>query len=226
MKLPSIYTQQDLIRLVNEVGFLPFFSGPIPGFSIDDAVPLEVWNTNQGLGPWMWRDEIANEGSCIYGKLFMGKTGYVSKAWFAHLANYRRDGYDFDARYDDGMARYEDKRIYDLILNNGPISSSALRSLAGVERGKASRFEVTMTRLQMMTYVVPCDFLFPRDAQGEKKYSYGVTVFDIPERWLGEDSVRGKYKTDPRDSFQAILEHLRKMLPEANEKDILKLIRV
>ena len=77
-----------------------------------------------------------------------------------------------------------------------------------------------------MTYVVPCDFLFPRDAQGEKKYSYGVTVFDLPERWLGEDSVRGEYKTDPRDSLQAIIEHLREVLPEANETDILKLIRV
>ena len=149
MKLPSIYTQQALIRLVQEYGFLPFFPGPIPGFSIDDAVPLEVWNTHQGLGPWMWRDEIAREGNCIYGKFFMGKTGYVSKAWFAHLANYRRDGYDFDARYDDGLARYEDKRIYNLILSHGPISVPALRSLVGVVRGKASRFEAAMTRLQI-----------------------------------------------------------------------------
>ena len=223
--LPPIRFQSDLIRTVREYGFLPFFSGPIPGYSIDDAVPPEVWATNRGLGPWMWRDEIAHEGSCIYGKYFMGKIGYVSKAWFAHLANYRRDGYDFDARYDDGLARYEDKRIYDLVLQNGPISAPALRNLAGVERGKAYRFETVMTRLQMMSYVVPCDFLFPRDAQGEKKYSYGVTVYDVPERCLGEEAVTGEYKTAPQESFRCIQEHLRKVLPTAEETDILKMIR-
>lgn len=220
-----IDNRDKLIRSVQAFGFLPFFSGPIPGYSIDDAVPPEVWATHQGLGPWMWRDEIAHEGSCIYGKFFMGKTGYVSKAWFAHLANYRRDGYDFDARYDDELARYEDKHIYDLILRNGPVTAPVLRTLAGVERGKASRFEAVMIRLQMMTYVVPCDFLFPRDDHGEKKYSYGVTVYDIPERWLGEEAVTGEYKTDPKESFRSIREHLRKMLPTAEEKDILKMIR-
>lgn len=224
MRLSTIRTQEDLIRAVRGFGFLPFFSGPIPGFSIDDAVPLEVWATNQGLGPWMWRDEIAHEGNCIYGKFFAGKTGYVSREWFAHFANYRRDGYDFDARYDEGLARFEDKQIYDLILTNGPISAPALRRLAGAEKGKTSRFEASMTRLQMMAYVVPCDFLFPRSTTGEKKYSYGITVFDIPERWLGEEVVRGEYKTDPKVSHQAVLEHLHMVLPAANEKDILKMI--
>lgn len=225
MKLPEVRTSKELIRLVHEHGFVPFFSGPIPGYSIDDAVPMEVWNTHHGLGPWMWRDEIAHEGSCIYGKFFNGKTGYVSRAWLPHLANYRRDGYDFDARYDDGLARYEDKRIYDLILQSGPISAPALRNLAGVERGKSSRFETVMTRLQMMTYVVPCDFLFPRDANGEKKYSYGVTVYDTPERWLGAESVTAEYKTDPQESYRRIIEHLQKLLPEAAEKDIARMLR-
>lgn len=47
--------------------------------------------------------------------------------WFPHFANYRRGGYDFDARYEDGLARYEDKRIYDLIEKEGPITAPELR---------------------------------------------------------------------------------------------------
>ena len=226
MILPPVRSQKDLIGLVKKYGFLPFFSGPIPGFNVYEAVPDAIWETNKGLGPWMWRDEIAREGSCIYGKFLGGKTAYVSREWFAHLANYRRDGYDFDARYDDGLARFEDKQVYDLILNNGPISAPALRAAVGVERGKSTRFEASMTRLQMMTYVVPCDFIFPRDAHGEKKFSYGVTVYDVAERALGTDAVSGEYDTAPEESFELIMEHLRSLLPEADEKCIQKLIRI
>ena len=221
----TIRKKADLVRAVERFGFVPLFRNSIPGFSVEEHVAPSAW-FDGGDGVWEWKGPVIRELSCAYGKFFERKAAFVSRAWFCDLANYRRDGYDFDARYDDGLARYEDKHIYDLILGHGPISAPTLRSLTGVERGKASRFEAAMTRLQMMTYMVPCDFLFPRNAQGEKKYSYGVTVFDLSERWLGEDSVRGEYKTDPRDSLQAIIEHLREVLREVNKTDILKLIRV
>ena len=91
--LHEIRTPEDLISLVKKFGFLPFFSTEIAGFSIDDLTPLEIWNEYLGLGPWLWRDEIAKDKTCIYGKFFGKKTGYVSAEWFPYLANYRRDGY-------------------------------------------------------------------------------------------------------------------------------------
>ena len=45
---------------------------------------------------------------CIYGKFFHKKTGYISVEWFPHFANYRREGYDFDALYDDGHGQETD----------------------------------------------------------------------------------------------------------------------
>ncbi len=32
---------------------------------------------------------------------------YVSAKWFPDFANYRRDGYDFDARFEDGLASFQ-----------------------------------------------------------------------------------------------------------------------
>ena len=75
--LHEIRTPEDLTALVKEFGFLPFFSTEIAGFSIDDMTPLEVWDEYLGLGPWLWRDEIAKDKTCIYGKFFGKKTGYV-----------------------------------------------------------------------------------------------------------------------------------------------------
>lgn len=203
-----IITQEDLKAAVIKYGFLPFFTSSIPGFSIDELTPQAVWDEYLGLGPWLWRDDIAKAKSCIYGKFFKGKVGYISKDYFAHFANYRRDGYDLDARYDDGLLRYEDKVIFDFIEKNGPISTPELKRMAGVENGKTAHFDWILTRLQMMTYIVPADFIIPRDKAGNKKYSYGTTVYDLPERWLGQDAVRGAYSISPQTSFQIITEKL------------------
>lgn len=48
--------------------------------------------------PWEWRCLMARSGKVAYGKSFAGKVGFISKAWFPHFANWRRDGYDFDSR--------------------------------------------------------------------------------------------------------------------------------
>ena len=154
----EIRTPEDLTALVSEFGFLPFFSTEIVGFSIDDLTPMEVWGEYLGLGPWLWRDEIAKDKICIYGKFFGKKTGYVSAEWFPHLANYRRDGYDFDARRDEGLVRNDDAHIYEIIERHGPITAPELRRRAMVDPKRASGFEAALTRLQMTTYVVPADF--------------------------------------------------------------------
>ncbi len=225
MEYPVITTPEELIRAVRKAGFLPFFSGPVSGFCIDDMVPREVWDADHGLGPWLWRDDIAREGSCLYGKFFSGKIGYVARDWFPHFANYRRNGYDFDALYDEGLAKTDDRKIYDLIAEHGPVTSPELRRLAGSPKRRSSRFESSMTRLQMMTYVIPSDFLFPRDKNGEKKFSFGTTVYDLPERVLGEDFVKSAYSADPAQSLVKITDHLMRLLPEAGEEAVLTFLR-
>ena len=51
----------------------------------------------------------------------------VPKAWFSDFANFRRDGYDFDALYDDGLANYRDKELYELLERESPILSGELK---------------------------------------------------------------------------------------------------
>lgn len=217
-ELRPVLCVEDLKELVSDLGFLPFFSSNIEGFSIDAATPVSIWEEYLGLGPWLWRDEVAHDKSCIYGKIFQKKTGYISAEWFPHFANYRRDGYDFDARYDDGLVRYEDKTLFDLIERKGPVTAKELKKELNVNPKKASAFEGAMTRLQMMTYIVPVDFIFPRDSDGNKKYSYGITLYDLPEKWLGEFVCRGEYKTDPAESFDLMVGHLMNVLPDLDRE--------
>lgn len=74
-------------------------------------------------GAWEWKGSVIRETGSAYGKFFDRKAVYISREWFPKFANYRRNGYDFDALYDDGMARKSDKILYDLIDENAPIIS-------------------------------------------------------------------------------------------------------
>lgn len=225
MRWPTIQNIEQLVDLVNEIGFLPFFQNDIPRYSVEDCTPPELLFVKGAEGPWEWREELAERRACVYGKFFAGRTGFVSLEWFPDFANYRRDGYDFDARWDDGLVHYREKHLYDLLEQQGACPSPELRKLAGVEKRSGSAFETTMTRLQMRTYVLPVRCTFARNKQGEK-YGYGTASFDLAERWLGKERCTAAYPTSPAVSYEKILSHLSKKLGDEAIPKLEKLMRI
>ena len=108
---PMIHNAGELEALAQRMGLLPFFACGIPGFSIEEFAPNHFWFTEGVDGPWEWRMAVARRGAVAYGKLFHNKAGMVNREWNPDLANYRRDGYDFDAHYEEGLAGYKEKCI-------------------------------------------------------------------------------------------------------------------
>ena len=68
--------------------------------------------------PWRWRIAIAKRHDVLYGKFFAKKAGFISKKWLPVFANYRRDGYDFDALFEDEKAPIKHKNIMDHFMEN------------------------------------------------------------------------------------------------------------
>lgn len=224
MQLPEIRSEKDLEKLVCEIGFLPFFAHEIPGFSIEECCPEHLWFAGDVDGPWEWKGPVARNKKCVYGKFFHGKAGYISLDWFPDFANYRRDGYDFDARFDDALASYKDKGIYDTIAENGSLLSKELKKLGNYRKGGNKGFDTVMTRLQMQTYVVIADFEYALDKAGHP-YGWGVARYSTPEELFGYEMVTSAYHKKPQESKEKILEYLAKLLPKATEKQLLKLIK-
>ena len=105
---------EELIRWIHEIGFLPLFKNEIDGFSVEEnTVDLAWWTGDPNQDPWEWRALIACSGRVAYGKFFGKRAGFISMAWFLHFANWRRDGYDFDSRWEDERATMRQKRIMD-----------------------------------------------------------------------------------------------------------------
>ena len=111
-----IHTVDEAIAYINKVGFLPLFKNDIPGFSLEKrTVPEFWWSDDPEKGPWMWRAIIARKHDIIYGKFFAKKAGFIFRKWFPVFANYCRDGYDFDALFEDEKAPYKHKKIMDFL---------------------------------------------------------------------------------------------------------------
>ena len=109
-----IRTADGLLRLLLRVGFLPLFSNAIPGFSVEEHTLAGSWWTGDAASdPWEWRRVLAPCDAVAYGKFFGKKAGFISKEWFPVFANYRRNGYDFDALWDEGLASGHSKKVMD-----------------------------------------------------------------------------------------------------------------
>ena len=53
-----IHTVEQLMDVIDEIGFLPLFKNEIPGFSVEErTVPDYWWSGDQERDPWQWREE-------------------------------------------------------------------------------------------------------------------------------------------------------------------------
>ena len=214
----------ELLEAVEEYGFLPYFKNSIEGFSIEEMCPSELWFTDLD-DPWEWKGPAAKSQRCIYGKFFGGKAGYVSRDWIPDFVNYRRDGYDFDSRCDEGLAHYKDKAVFEAIGEQGIILSKDLKKNCNYVKGGNTGFDSVITRLQMQGYVCVADFVYMQNKDG-KPYGWGVAQYTTPEYYFGYDGVTSAYAVDPSESKRKIVGHLKKILPKATESQILKTVSI
>lgn len=218
-----IKTKRDMADAVERLGFLPFFPNSIPGFSVDDLADPAIW-FNGGEGPWEWKGPVIQATGCAYGKFFEHKAGFISREWFCDFANFRRDGYDFDARYEDGLASFRDKELFELLDGNAPILTGPLKNLGDYRKDGKKGFDTIITRLQKQCYVVISDFKYLTDKQG-KEYGWGVAEYSTPERVLGSDFTDHVYDRSPEESYQRVYEHLTKLFPEVGDDQIKKFLK-
>ena len=226
-----VRTKQDLINAVKTFGIVPYFPTSIPGFSLEEHChPAVLWS-DSGDDSWAWKGPVIRETGCAYGKFFEKKSAYVSREIFLDLANYRRDGYDFDARYDDGLAKYQDKQLFDLIEAHAPILSKELRQSGGYaysgrwqKTDGVKGFDTSVIRLQEQCYVIISDFVYTIDRHGNRR-GWGVAQYDTPERFMGDVFTSMVYTRRPEESYERLMERLIKLFPHVSEKALKKFLK-
>ncbi|MCM1025554.1 MAG: hypothetical protein NC432_03925 [Roseburia sp.] len=224
MKLMKVTSPETLIELISQTGFLPFFQNETEGFSLEECIAREYWFPEQGEGAWEWKGRVIAGADCAYGKFFRGRAGFISREWFPDFANFRRNGYDFDALYDDGLARHTDKQVFEIVEKKGSVLSKDLKKQGDFRKGGNKGFDSIITRLQMQGYILISDFEYQKDKYGSV-YGWGVARYETPEYRFGEAFSKQVYQREPEDSLERIKQHLSRIFSAEEAAKIEKMIR-
>ena len=222
MKHGEIYDQTQLTELIQQIGFLPLLYSGIRGFSAEEVVSDDCRYVRFSDGGWdwplwKWKGPIVTEGGCVYGKFFAGKAGFISREWWPDFCNYRR------SQHPAPEAGSIEEAILLTLQEHGSFIARELRAACGLTGPKMrSRFDSYVTRLQAACRIVTEDFIYPRDKHGHE-YGWGWSLLTTPEQLYGKDSCQ--CPRTPEESFERLLEHFKHILPEASEREILRMLK-
>ena len=141
----KLESMEDLLQAVEYYGFLSFFPNDIPGFSVEEMCAPAYWfmktATDLGSGKARRRRRSAARTAS-----FPEKAGFVSREWLPELVNFRRDGYDFDARCDDGLVFPQGRGELYNTVHEGEILSKFLKKKLDYRKGGNTGFETCASR--------------------------------------------------------------------------------
>ena len=222
MEKELIHSCPELIDYINEIGFLPLLPIGITEWSADEVVDEDCQYKSLPEGGWEWpiwewKGSILQESGCAYGKFFKGKAAFISREWWPDFCNYRRNIYPYP---EEGSI---EEAILDVLRIEGSLITRDLRHLCGFTGPKMrSRFDAYITKLEMGGYIVTEDFVYPHDRHG-REYGWGWSLLTTPESLFGKERCRTE--RTPQESYERILQHFKKILPDTAEKSIHSLLK-
>ncbi len=215
MRFQPIKSAEDLVRRVDELGFLPFTRCGVPGLSVEELTPPEFWFVRGVEGPWEWRQQVIDHFA--YGKLLGKNAGFVSFEWFPALCNHRRGGLDFETRYEEGRVPHAARRLYELLLSQSR-STPELKTLAS-----GAGFDGAITSLMMSTDAVINGFDAKIDSMG-RPYGWGISRYAAADIAFGP-MTRAAFSEAPEESFERMRAHIASLCPGADRRAVLRLLR-
>jgi hypothetical protein len=196
-------TQEGAIAFVKERGFVFFW--PITGITLPSlwsAVagdrPVADEHDDPGHVTWGWKDALLGSREWYYAKILRKKSTmlamHVAPYFYAITENYGAYDEDYLTIYEQGRLTMEAKTVYEILLQEGPLDTIALRRATHMTSlNSESRFNRALTDLQANFMIVP---VAVTQAGGWRyAFAYEVTARHYPEiveqaRFIGDNQAR------------------------------------
>lgn len=136
---------ESMVAAIKELGIVPFFRGPVPGYSIQEMTTPDHWfDSSDDLGPWDWKIDAVQSGDIAYGKFINGgKAAFATVEWYAHLMNWRRSLTKYRPDGNETM-------ILKALHESGDIGSKEIRQMLGVKKGAADNVVAKMSQKTLL----------------------------------------------------------------------------
>lgn len=231
--IPQITSPEAMCDAIRAAGIIPFFRGPVPGFSIEELTPPQHWfASSDELGPWDWKIAAVQSGDIAYGKFLCGgKAAFATVEWYAHLHNWRLSLPEFAPDSAGG-------RVLELAAEQGSVSSADIRRLLGIKKAAA---DGVSSRLMHQTRLLIGDIERVYRGPSLKYSGWQHCSFCTPEALFSADAgsapvLFGGFSPfsaedplavacSPEESLAALKEKLKGLLPGVPEKALQMLLR-
>lgn len=196
-------TRDEAVTFVNQRGFVFFWS--ITGIDLPSlwvAVagdrPVADAHDDPGHVTWRWKDSLIGGRQWYYAKVLRKRATIISfevvPYFYALSENYGSPEDDYLTLYEQGRLTQEAKTVYEVLLNEGPLDTVALRRATHMtSRSSDSRFNRAMADLQADFKILPVAVT----QAGAWRYAFAYDIVarhypELPERarYIREDEAR------------------------------------
>ena len=223
IRTPAVGDAEGMLRLIREYRLIPFFANPIPGFSVEEHTPADLWFSEEILGPWDWKIDCVQSGDVAYGKfLWGGKAAFATVEVYRELINWRRSLPKYQPSADQ-------QKVIDTMEELGSISVADVRKLMGIPKAKA---DTLLTRLQMQTRVITGDITRVYRGSDLKYSGWQRSSFCAPEALFedmdfpfpGYRPRSLKSSLTPAESLDFLKETVRSTIGDVSDKVLMKML--
>ena len=223
VRRPVVRDQEGMLRLIKEYRLIPFFTNHIPGYSIEEHTPSDLWFTEENLGPWDWKIECIQSGEIAYGKFLCGgKAAFATVDVYREIINWRRA----QTKYQPSS---EQMRVLEYLDEHGTVSVPEVRRLLGLKKSGA---DALLAKLQMQTRIITGDITRVYRGADLKYSGWQRSSFCTPEALFEEmDFPFPGYKPrtlksslTPAESLEYLKETITKVCGDVPDKVLMRLL--
>ena len=158
-------TAQDAIDFVNQRGFILFWPDPKMDFpnlwqAVAGKRPIPDDHDDPGHITWEWKDSLLDKKVWYYARVIRQRNTMISLTllpyFYALSPNYGSPEEDIQDQYRQGAIPLEAKRLFETLLEKGPLDTLSLRKEAHLSSSTATQpFQRALNLLQRDFKLLP-----------------------------------------------------------------------